>query len=863
MERHDTHNLSISEGGEHTYIFSSTQSEYSYVVNENNVNNNKINGRKKAKNKKNKNNKLLGKKEKKLIENKIQNGNKEKIIYSNEENGKKLDNEEESLDEEDEEDSDENYNDSKQKNLNNLKNKKEIEDEKGKGKENNVNSQKNLIKLTVYDEKEKIRIHKKPICYFTKENKIILVNKYHYKEFFANLKDIEDTSSENETKEKNEEDKEKEKEELKKLQIKKEALKKIEEMKKKENEKKLVKKSSIKKKEIDIKNDNNNNKEEEKEELNEEFEENKIASNNLSQLDEKIKKNKGSKNKGGKKKIKIYKRHKHNNKSNPKDEQNKETKDEDKVNLDEKVPKNIKRVIDSNTLNEALKKNKRVLKFNKKKSILQNQEINKMINSNNDNNNLKTNKKTKSKKKKSLSITNTPKNNLGLKNNEPYISKKIKHSKKTKSKEINNSTNNDKNKIKNRKLNLTPINSKNKFPDIKNKDRLKIKSKEHKNKEIQSQNNVFQRNNNNIRIKSYKEMDKQSPRETKRKKNNLNNNISNGRSRKKEMEELAIKKANKTINYNNKSNNYDIKLLSERPFKKEKNKVKNKLSKMNLSNIDSKNNEYNVRNLKLSPGKRNKGKEELSKVNSMKIFGKLMKGIPAKNISISNGIIENGNNKVNNFKSYPIFKNHHFNKFKNKNYNILNSDIFQVKENFINLDKINGPKEYLKKINLLGLNRARSNIFFKKTTLNDFDLLKSNNNKSRKNSDIFIYTKHYGDHNKCPLCQSMEMKAKFTESQLGLHKKYCKHELEENKLNINMSVTKTNYFPAIKVIEEKKNNNDISFKRELSPINANKNNERYFQTTKEQFAYNILKNKGKIEKLGINDFPVLDKYFNS
>ena len=75
-----------------------------------------------------------------------------------------------------------------------------------------------------------------------------------------------------------------------------------------------------------------------------------------------------------------------------KDEQNKETKDEDKVNLDEKVPKNIKRVIDSNTLNEALKKNKRVLKFNKKKSILQNQEINKMINSNNDNN-LKTNKK--------------------------------------------------------------------------------------------------------------------------------------------------------------------------------------------------------------------------------------------------------------------------------------------------------------------------------------------------------------------------------------------------------------------------------------------------------------------------------------
>ena len=41
------------------------------------------------------------------------------------------------------------------------------------------------------------------------------------------------------------------------------------------------------------------------------------------------------------------------------------------------------------------------------------------------------------------------------------------------------------------------------------------------------------------------------------------------------------------------------------------------------------------------------------------------------------------------------------------------------------------------------------------------------------------------------------------------------------------------------------------------------NNDRYYQNTKGQFAFNVLKSKGKNEKLGINDFPVLDGYFNS
>ena len=45
-------------------------------------------------------------------------------------------------------------------------------------------------------------------------------------------------------------------------------------------------------------------------------------------------------------------------------------------------------------------------------------------------------------------------------------------------------------------------------------------------------------------------------------------------------------------------------------------------------------------------------------------------------------------------------------------------------------------------------------------------------------------------------------------------------------------------------------------------MNINQENN-YFQNSKEQFAFNILRNKGKVEKLGINDFPVLDNYFNS
>jgi hypothetical protein len=67
----------------------------------------------------------------------------------------------------------------------------------------------------------------------------------------------------------------------------------------------------------------------------------------------------------------------------------------------------------------------------------------------------------------------------------------------------------------------------------------------------------------------------------------------------------------------------------------------------------------------------------------------------------------------------------------------------------------------------------------------------------------------------------MEMKAKFTENKIGLHKRYIKHEIEvnklDNKLTTNISIIKTRRFPLIKSFEEKKNNNDFS----KLPVNVN------------------------------------------
>ena len=59
----------------------------------------------------------------------------------------------------------------------------------------------------------------------------------------------------------------------------------------------------------------------------------------------------------------------------------------------------------------------------------------------------------------------------------------------------------------------------------------------------------------------------------------------------------------------------------------------------------------------------------------------------------------------------------------------------------------------------------------------DNKILENNTNfkKYKKHSLLFLYTKHYGDRNKCPMCQSMEMKAKYIENKIGLNKKHiCK-----------------------------------------------------------------------------------------
>ena len=442
-------------------------------------------------------------------------------------------------------------------------------------------------------------------------------------------------------------------------------------------------------------------------------------------------------------------------------------------------------------------------------------------------------------------------------------------------------------------MSLASKHFKNQSPVINNNDHMKIKNKNRKKNEINSQSNfnqstnlassqnnkkkindnksfiknIINKPNNNRKINSYRQHeDKKSSRETNRRKNNSKSNMSNGKEKSKEKSKLFVKSANRTINSNN-TNNFEIKLLSDRTFNKTKNRTLNKLSKLNISNIKSKHDKNKSKNHKLShSGKRNKENGSLSKNITLKIFGKYMKENGNKNATISNGMTENGSIKINDTNNPPpIFKNiqkYHINKFKNKHYNILSVDKYKLKDNNINLEKINGQKENMRKINILNLKRAKSNFFIRKTAPNEFDMRLSSN-KPRRSNDIFIYTKHYGDPNKCPLCQSMEMKAKFSENKLGIHKNYCKHDIEENKLNYNYSIVKTKVFPTIKGIEDKKDFNDITIKRILSPMYSNVNHNHFFKNVKEKFAYNILKNKGKIEKLGINDFPVLDNYFKS
>ena len=605
-------------------------------------------------------------------------------------------------------------------------------------------------------------------------------------------------------------------------------------------------------------------------------------------------KNKDNNKKDSKAKIKIYKRHKDDNniinnskkKSNKKYKINKTKSDDTKEVSTKKIPNNIIKVISSKTLNineeqkKDPKKEIRVLKFNRNKSLLHNKEINKVINS----------KEKNKKNKKSLSITETPKNlgnksdrSLDKKLNNKQNDNNDKSNKKNKSKRKDDQKNNEKNlnlefnkknikneskslknihiKIRNKKNEIySPYNNDQKtnpiFYKIKNK---KLNDKKHIFNNINNKNIYDNKNNNykNIEIKSDIKRDIKVPKTKNRKislkkRNSINSVKSNGK------ESSKVQSANKTINCNS-TNSNSFKILSHRPFNAKNIQTMEIISKRNILNNKSSNNNLNPRNLKLShSNERNK-----SNGNS-KIFGKLIRENSNKNFKSINRLTENGKINNNNEIMFKTIKKH-INKLKNKNHNILNLEKYKLKEN-INNDK----KDIILKKNLLKLNRAKSNIFIRKTTIIPYDFnMKLNNQKNRKNNnDIFIYnkhyTKHYGDHNKCPLCQSMEMKAKFSENKIGIYRRHSRAEIEDSKICTNYSSFKTNFFPAIKSAEEKNDVNDISVKKEMSPIiNLYGNQEHYFRKSKEQFAYNILKNKGKLEKLGINDFPVLDKYFNS
>ena len=195
-----------------------------------------------------------------------------------------------------------------------------------------------------------------------------------------------------------------------------------------------------------------------------------------------------------------------------------------------------------------------------------------------------------------------------------------------------------------------------------------------------------------------------------------------------------------------------------------------------------------------------KRNKKLTKINN--IFKENEK---TKRNNITGSNINNNNNKINNdntiFKTIEKQTIFHIKRIKKERRNILSLAQFQIKENKKNNEDINGQKKYIKKLNNFHINRVKSSYFDKRTLPNfkDFET-RINILKNKRSNSIFLYTRHYGNH---------------------------------------------------------------TFKKELSPINMNSTNDRYFLHSREQFVYNILKNKGKIDKLEINDFPVFNKYFNS
>ena len=511
--------------------------------------------------------------------------------------------------------------------------------------------------------------------------------------------------------------------------------------------------------------------------------------------------------------------------------------------------------------------------------------INKKIRQNNSNDLLKLNNNYKSKKRDSYNSKNNI-NTTNKKNKGKYKIKNIKNEDKfsnlnSSSKDFQEQSSDLKSihkKSKYKKIKKTDINS----HSNNNQNTISLLSKQNEeNKNIIK--TLSKRSNNNIITNTHKNTEDKASRNNKNKKNPLksHNSIkSNGNES--ESSKLIIKSANRT-SISNKKSEIDFKLLSHRPFKKDNKLIIRKFLQNSFAdNKNTNETNSNPRNLKFTNNnKRNKHHEKISKTNTFKPTTNYPKDNDDKNIELSNGYTENGKTNINNNLRYSddinninknntnsIFKTiqkHHIKRIKNRNNNMLYIDKLRLKENMKNHEKSFGNKDYFKKLNMINLNRAKSNFFKRGNAPNYKEFqMKLNNYKNRRNNDLFFYTKHYGDHTRCPLCQSMEMKAKFSESRLGLYEPYTKSYNDDNSnLCSNHSSIKSKIFPIIKNNEEKKDNNNIVIKKELSPIILNTNNERYFHNIKEQFALNILKNKGKIEKLGIGDFPVLDKYFNS
>ena len=811
--------------------------------------------------------------------------------------------------------------------------------ENQKSTKNIVNSQPNFKNKK---KSHKNRLPKIKRCFFTKKDIIILITRNIYKEFFANLKNIEVTTSEFVTNIRNEE-MENENDNISNKEEEENNYN-ININSKNEEEKNYINNNCEETKiNININNSNSNNnntiegnyynsKDENintniKNTDNVEDEDNKLISKIKKKFNKKSKdikefSNSRENQNQSKSKIKIYKRENNNNNNNNNNSNNKSFKKDNKDNKDnlkesynQKIPSNIKRVINSNSqiFNEEKKKDSkeiRILKFNKNKSLIKNKEINDKIRINN--------KNKKNQNKKALSINNTPKNILILKKNESNKNFKLKTSNDNDKKYQNKTSyikaeknyiisNNSNNKIKKKegeKRKILILESKN--------SKQKVGSKNEKKNQLYPKNNI---NNININQKTFPISLEKNPinvaNKILKKKINKNNKtieeiknnekIKNKQKRikknytiknKLKEKELLTNKLNytnrETTIINNKNEN-ENKILSHRSFHNAKNLTKYKFPQVFINkNKKTFENNTNPNNYKLdlsNSGRRNKEKITLSKKSRFNALQNYMKAKRNKKLTKINNIfkenektkrnnitgsnINNNNNKINNdntiFKTIEKQTIFHIKRIKKEGRNILSLAQFQIKENKKNNEDINDQKKYIKKLNNFHINRVKSSYFDKRTLPNfkDFET-RINILKNKRSNSIFLYTRHYGNHNKCPLCQSMEMKAEFSKSKLGLYLKHIKNDNEESKLCSNYSSIRNNRFiSSAKNIKNIKDSRNITFKKELSPINMNSTNDRYFLHSREQFVYNILKNKGKIDKLEINDFPVFNKYFNS